>query len=79
MLHNFILPSGNCLPCNMYHANTYTTKVGHICKSIHACKKGFVLYKGMHKKTSIFLECGDGQYKRQGRTLVMWKLYGVSL
>lgn len=44
LLHKYLLPLGNCLPTNMYHAMALTHKVGFNYKLIHVCQNGCVLF-----------------------------------
>jgi hypothetical protein len=44
LLHKYLLPLGNFLIVNMYHANALTRKVRLDYKLIHVCQNGRVLF-----------------------------------
>jgi hypothetical protein len=48
LLHKYLLPKGNCLPTNMYHAKALTHKVGPNYKVIDACQNGCLLFQGVY-------------------------------
>ena len=59
ILHRHFLPEGNRLPKNHYAAKSLTNKLGLTYTSIHACKKGCVLFKDEYADIEYCPKC-DG-------------------
>jgi hypothetical protein len=69
ILHRHLLPEGNRLPKNYYAAKSLTSKLGLTYTSIHACRKGCVLFKGEYADAEHCPKCdgprfSDGDRKK---------------
>jgi hypothetical protein len=53
LLHKYLLPLGNCLPTNMYHAKALTHKVGLNYKLILACQNGCVVSRCVCRASNL--------------------------
>jgi hypothetical protein len=73
LLHKFIFPIDNCFPPTMYHAKSFTQKLGMECNIIHACKMGCILYRGVYADLQKCPKCGSPLYKQVGCTQVPTK------
>jgi hypothetical protein len=74
LLHKFIILIDNCLPPTMYHAKSFTRKLGMECNIIHACKMGCILYRGVYADFQKCPKCDSPRYKQVGRTQVPTKI-----
>jgi hypothetical protein len=69
ILHRHLLPEGNRLPKNHYAAKSLTSKLGLTYTSIHACRKGCVLFRGEYADAECCPKCdgprfSDGDRKK---------------
>lgn len=72
LLHKYILSRSNLLPSNMYHAKLLVEKIGHSYESIHACKNGRMLFRGVIHKDMIECPiCNANRYKAYGKSQVL--------
>jgi hypothetical protein len=53
ILHKYLLPLGNCLPTNMYHAKALTHKVRLNYKLIHVCQNGCVVLRCVCRASNL--------------------------
>ena len=74
ILNSHLLPTKNVLPKNYYIAWSLTTKLGLLYNSIHACDKGYVLFRDKHTKTVQCLKCGGPRYVDKIRKKVSVKV-----
>ncbi len=74
ILHNFLLPTDNCLSSNMHGAKTLTLYIGLKYNQIHACKSICVLYRGKHANFITYQKCGKEKYKQVGWTTIPIKI-----
>jgi hypothetical protein len=65
ILHGHILPDGNSLPRNNYAARTLTRKLGLTYNTIHACKSGCVLFRGVLANATECPEYRKPRFKDQ--------------
>jgi hypothetical protein len=74
ILHRDLLPDGNTLPRNHYAAKSLTSKLGLAYNSIHACRKGCVLFKGKYADAEWCPKCNESRFSN-----VDWTLEGNPL
>jgi hypothetical protein len=63
ILHVHILLENNCLSKNHYAAKLLTKKLGLAYNTIHACKKGYVLFRGVDADVEKCPKCDQPRYK----------------
>jgi hypothetical protein len=62
ILHGRLLPERNSLPRNHYATKTLTSNLGLAYKSIHACVKECVLFKGKYADAKVCPKCGTSRF-----------------
>jgi hypothetical protein len=67
ILHSHLLPRNNSLPRNYYAAQSLTAKLGLTYKTIHACERGCVLFRGPHEDALQCPKCGGRRYRDEER------------
>lgn len=70
ILSKSILPAPNSLPVSESKASAMLRKLGLGYKTIHACPKGCVLFRGAIADALVCPKCGSHRWKRSGRSIV---------
>jgi hypothetical protein len=74
LLRFHLLPEPNCLPNNFYVAKTLTCQLGLDRKTIHACARGCVLFRGQHQNVVHYPKCGGPRYKHEVNKMFLVKV-----
>jgi uncharacterized paraquat-inducible protein A len=69
-----LLPVDNSLPKNYYAAKSLTTKLGLSYQSIHACEKGYILFRHQHAEAVRCPKCGAPRYRDKEQKLFPMKV-----
>ena len=67
LLHRHVLPEKNNLPRTYHAAKSLTAKLGLTYNNIHACEKGYMLFRDEHANALRCLKCGGHRYKDEAR------------
>ena len=67
LLHSHLLPENNTLSASHYAAKTLTATLGLAYTTIHACERGCVFFRGLHKDALSCPKCGGRRYRDEAR------------
>jgi hypothetical protein len=67
ILHRHLLPEGNILPKNQYAAKSLTSTLGLSYNNIHACGKGYVLFRGEYVDAECCPKCDGPRFSDADR------------
>ena len=74
ILHLHLLPKNNTLPKNYHAAKSLTMKLGLKYKTIHACEKGCMLFRGEHANALRCPKCNGRRYRDEDRRAIPLKV-----
>ena len=74
ILHLHLLPENNTLPKNYHAAKSLTMKLGLTYKTIHACEKGCMLFRGEHANALRCPKCNGRRYRNEDRRAIPLKV-----